>query len=224
MSSDIKSTDIRLMNQFLELLKRKDAGKLSHKQVSEGLQLIMTNRTNALVWDDASEAVNRNGVLMTREFLAQTMELRGQVLKRHPNGGGWVPMLQDRDDELMPYVAETVVVGPFAMVYEQARVMDRVEIWDFARVHGRSYLETNASVAGYGEIRGTAWGINRATIDQYALVEGDARLQGSTHVTGHAYVRDALVCSLVVDDNVRIIGNAVKNGKTVWDKFVYDKK
>jgi hypothetical protein len=40
MSSDIKSTDIRLMNQFMELLKRKDAEKLSDLQIREGLQVI----------------------------------------------------------------------------------------------------------------------------------------------------------------------------------------
>lgn len=229
MSNNIKSTDIRLMNQFLELLKRKDAEKLSDRQIREGLQLIMAGKTSALVWDDAADVTRSSksdgSIPLTRDFMSQTMEYYGQMLKRHPHGGGWVPMLQDRDDESMPYVAETVYVGPWAMVFARARVMHNVRICDHARVCGRAYLESDAMVMKYGTICGTAWAINRAVITDYAVVSGDARLQGRTRVGGHAEVRgDALVCDKVVAGDDVIIGNVVKNGKTNWDKFVYDRK
>jgi carbonic anhydrase/acetyltransferase-like protein (isoleucine patch superfamily) len=161
---------------------------------------------------------------LTRDFMSQTMEFHGQILKRHPNGGGWVPMLQDEDDESMSYVAETVFVGPWAMVYEQARAMGDVQIRDHAKVYGRAYLETDAMVVNHGRICETAWAINQAIINGFAVVWGDARLQGKTQVGGRAQVRDALVCDEIIEGDTVILGNVVKNGRTDYDKFVYGGK
>jgi hypothetical protein len=62
---------------------------------------------------------------------------RGQVLHRHRNGGGWVPLEQDEYDQSKPFVEESAYVGPFAMVY------------DDAQVYGNQTLSSGRRYAGY---------------------------------------------------------------------------
>ena len=52
----------------------------------------------------------------------------GQVLRRHRNGGGWVPLEQDEYDQSKPFVAESAYVGSFAMVYGNARVFGNARV------------------------------------------------------------------------------------------------
>jgi hypothetical protein len=67
----------------------------------------------------------------------------GQVLRRHRNGGGWVPLEQDEYDQTKPFVAESAYVGPFAMVFGNARV------YGYARVCGNQTLSSGSCYTGH---------------------------------------------------------------------------
>lgn len=119
------------------------------------------------------------GVRLTEAFLAQRMNYRGWDLKRHRNGGGWVPLDQDEYDTARPFVAETAYVGPFAMVYNCARVLHKVKIKDHARVHGNAWLNDDAIVAEYADVGGAAYLGDRAHISYVARIGGNVQFRGS---------------------------------------------
>lgn len=100
----------------------------------------------------------------------ETMMVDGQSLRRHKNGGGWVPFVQDEFDYFQPYVAETVMVGPEAMVYGNARVTGKVNIIDRARVYGSANLRDNVVVKDDAQVCGIAY------VSQDTVVAGKKRL------------------------------------------------
>ena len=128
------------LGPLAEALKRLDKGGLDPDVFAECLQAMLEGKSagestmaHKIAMEEEVIAVYED-VSITRSFLAQTMIYRGQLLKRHSNGGGWVPAEQDEHDESKPYVAETAYVGPHAIVYENARVCGS------ARVCGDAYV------------------------------------------------------------------------------------
>ena len=100
------------------------------------------------------------GCGFTEANLRETIVCSGQLLKRHRNGGGWVPADQDESDTSKPFVAETAYVGP------NARVSGNARVYDNAWVFGSAWVYDNARVSG------NAW------------VGGDARVSGDANVSG----------------------------------------
>ena len=73
---------------------------------------------------------------------------RGRVLRRHRNGGGWVPHKQDEYDRSKPFVAESAYVGPFAMVFGNAQVYGNARVYGYAQVCDDAQVYGNARVCG----------------------------------------------------------------------------
>ena len=71
----------------------------------------------------------------------------GQVLRRHRNGGGWVPLEQDKYDRSKPFVAESAYVGPFAMVFGNARVYGNARVSGGALVFGNARVFDNQTLS-----------------------------------------------------------------------------
>lgn len=211
MSTQKKSDDTRLLIQFTELLQRRDLGQLSTKKIRAGLQLIMIGTQNTLVWKDAIDARVYEGVRLTKDFMAQTMEYNGQAMKRHLNGGGWVPMFQDEDDPSMPFVADSVYVGPFAMIYENARAIMDVTVKNTARVCGNANLEGWAVLRDNALVYGNGVVMNNSLIAQNACVSGHAKIQGSSILEGnaHVYGDNTLLHNIHLSGNDRVFGNVI---------------
>lgn len=123
-----------------------------------------------------------------------------QALRRHRNGGGWVPLEQDEFDESKAFVADTAYVGPFAMVTQHARVLDdasvdgnalvtgNAKVSGQARVYDRAVLIDNAHVSGKAEVSGTSHVSGSAQVSDSAHVFGDARVYELAHAYDHAKV------------------------------------
>lgn len=127
---------IKLLTQFNEVAKRVAGGNLSDEAVAAMLQALIEKQPLGASSLGAKVIDSYEGVDITEAFLAQTMTYHGQLLKRHRNGGGWVPAEQDEHDQAKAFVAETAYVGPFAMIYENARIVDNAQISGDARISG----------------------------------------------------------------------------------------
>lgn len=66
--------------------------------------------------------------------------LKAEDQHQHTNGKGWVANTAK--------VADTVYVGPYAIVYGQAEVTDHVRIEDLAQVSGHAVLSGDVIVCG----------------------------------------------------------------------------
>jgi len=161
-----------------------------------GLQAMIENKPLGESSLDGKIVVSFQGVELTEANFRETITLYGQKLKRHRNGGGWVPVEQDEHDESKPYVAESACIGPLAMVFGNARVLDHANVTESARVQG------NAKVSGYAQIFG------HAGISGCAKVSGYAKICEGAQVFGEAVVTNAALIS----DGARVYGNAL-----VWD-------
>lgn len=73
--------------------------------------------------------------------------LRDDEQHQHKYGGGFVANTA--------HVADSVFVGPYAIVYGQAEITGRVRILDTASVSGHAVLSGNALVCGNRWIDGT---------------------------------------------------------------------
>lgn len=117
-------------------------------------------------------------------------EVQVQPLRRHRNGGGWVPLDQDEMDRSKAFVAESAYVGPDAKVMRNARVLDE------ASVDGNALVSENAEVSG------------RARVHGRAVVIGEATISGNAQVYERARVLDRAV----VTDDARVFGGATLHG------------
>lgn len=178
----METIPVALVAQFNELCGRVARGTLDLSFVRQGLQALIEHRPMPEDPSGSTVITQYEGVEITEAFLAQTMVRDGQKLRRHRNGGGWVPADQDENDEWMPFVAETAYVGPFAMVANRARVMDDAE------VHEHALVADSARVGGCAIIAEFAWIMNRASIGESAHIDGTACAGGDIVIGGDTYV------------------------------------
>jgi carbonic anhydrase/acetyltransferase-like protein (isoleucine patch superfamily) len=87
---------------------------------------------------------------------------------KHSNGGGWVANTAR--------VADTVFVGPHALVYGQAEITDTVCVVDSAQVSGHAHISGDAIVSGnawgdgnFKASTGRIWKNERAHVEQKRL-------------------------------------------------------
>lgn len=186
--------DVSFVAQFHELCKRITNGSLDPKTVRFGLQLLIEHQP--VTSESLSNIVllTIDGIDITEEFLAQTMTLHGQKMRRHRNGGGWVPADQDEFDESKPFVADTAYISPHAMVFGNARVTDvawiggRARVFGYARVFGKAHLADTVAIYDSAWVYGNASVTGQATLRGRARVYDNARLYHSVTVAGNAHV------------------------------------
>jgi carbonic anhydrase/acetyltransferase-like protein (isoleucine patch superfamily) len=208
MSLELSKEKRTELNLVAEVARRLASGGLAAADVQallEGRSLGPSSMDDKLVgiWE---------GVRVTEGFLRQTMILQssGQVLRRHRNGGGWVPAEQDEYDESKPFVAETAYVGPRgAMVTGRARVYDEARVENVAHVEGSARLHNQARVFDY------------ASVYDDAQVRGRAQVGGATNVCGNSQVFDraAVLDDAEVGDEAQVFDDANVSGcARVYDR------
>ena len=174
-----------------------DMGKLD--ELDRAIQAVIENTPQGESSLDYKIEVEFDGVGFTAGSLKATIVLLdeyspSQTLKRHPNGGGWVPLEQSEEDETMPWVAETVYVGPFAQVRGKARVegdvkiQGRAVVLDRARISGSVVIGHSAGIYDHACLSGNAQVLDSARVCGRAQISGNAMIRGSAVVSGEAVV------------------------------------
>lgn len=149
------------------------------------------------------------GYGFTEANFRETIVCEDQLLKRHRNGGGWVPVEQDERDLSKAYVAETAYVGPTAIVCGEARVFDTAQVSGSAYIYGSARVHGSAQVAGFAVVYGNA------SVFGHALVTGQVQVGGNAAVYGHAKVSDKAEAygNAVLRGEAQISGDAVVHGE-----------
>lgn len=120
----------------------------------------------------------------------------------HSKGGGLVA------DTVL--IDETAYVGPYAMVYGNARVYGEARIDGYAKVYGNAFIQGNAKVYGdaqvYGDaiVRDMAKVSGNAKVYEKAKISDSAQVHGDAEVYGKAIVRN----SAEVYEDARVYGEA----------------
>ena len=142
----------------------------------------------------------------------------------HSNGGGWVADTAS--------VADSVYVGPDAMVLGNAVVSGNVRITDHAVAAGDSVISENAVIADHAVVHGGGWVYvnggwqsgkaeisGNAVISDSAVVSGMAKISGDAQVMQKAYVCDAVTVrdSAAVKGNAYVYGSAAFSGQAIAD-------
>ena len=120
-------------------------GQGKEPEVRRALQAVIEGAPLGESSLDSKIVATFGGMSFTEANFRETIVYNNQHLKRHRNGGGWVPAEQDEYDESKPFVAETAYVGPFVMVSGNARVSSN------------AWLSGNARVSGNAQMSGNAW-------------------------------------------------------------------
>lgn len=184
----------RYLGPLSECLKRLENGGLSDGELAEALQALLEKKPYSQSSLTDKDVICYGDVAMTKDFLAQTMVYNGQLMKRHCNGGGWVPAEQDEEYLGKPYVASSAYVGPFAMVCNNARVYGDAYVSGYARVYSKAHVSGRARVYGdaqvfdHARVYGDAQVFDRARVYGDAQVFDHARVHGDAQVFGHARV------------------------------------
>lgn len=116
---------------------------------------------------------------------------RGHI---HSNGGGWV------SDSAR--VADSVYVGPNAMVLGSARLSGNVRVEDYAVVANSVTAQDNAVISGHAVVDGGGWYYDNG------WKQGSVTLSGNAVVSGSAVVTNA--CS--VSGNAKVLQKAYLEG------------
>ena len=125
----------------------------------------------------------------------------------HPNGGGWVADTAK--------VADSVYVGPDAMVLGTANVSGSARIEDHAVVAGSAVIKDNAVISGHAVVHGGGWvWMDGGWKNANAEVSGNAVVtDGATVITGCTITGNAKVSQKAfVSDAVTVTDNAVIQG------------
>ena len=109
-----------------------------------------------------------------------TKKIKGS---EHPNGGGFVAKTAK--------VADTVYVGPDAMVLGNTKITGDVRIEDHAIVMGSAKISGNALIDGYAIIAGNASIKGDVHIGDYAIVTGNANITGNAQVLESAFIGES---------------------------------
>jgi hypothetical protein len=120
----------------------------------------------------------------------------------HPKGGGLVANTV--------LIDETAYVGPYAMVYGNARIYGDARIDGYAKVYGDAFISGKAKVYGDAQVYGNAVVRDDARVSGNAKVYGKAKISESAQVHGDAEVYgNALVRqSAEVYEDARVYGDA----------------
>lgn len=137
----------------------------------------------------------------------------------HPKGGGIVAN--------SAMVDETVYVGPYAMIYDNARVYADAKVDGYARVYEDAFVHGNAKISGdarvYGKasVNGNARVSGNARIYDKAKIMDQAQVFGEAEVYGNAIVRN----SAEVYEDARIYGEAdISEHEKIYATCVCTKK
>ena len=170
MSQDIDGTSLGLVAEVARQLAN---GGLT----PEAVRFLIEGDKRGLPTPESEVLDTCEGVEITEDFLAQTMTFCGRKLKRHRNGGGWVPAEQNENDPSKPYVAETAYVGPFAVVSGYAQV------YGYAQVSGNAWVYGYAQVSGNAQVYGYAWVSGNAQVYGNAFLCGEETISMGLHVS-----------------------------------------
>lgn len=156
----LKSVELNLV---AEVAKRLSSGGLSAADV----QALLEKKPSGESSLDSKIVETFGDYGFTEANFHETIVYNGQLLKRHRNGGGWVPAEQDAYNSAMPYVAPTVTVDLTSMVYGNAKLYDYVVVGNNSSVSEDAKLYDRVSLIGshvYG----------RAVLAGFYLVSGAA--------------------------------------------------
>lgn len=131
---------------------------------------------------------------------------------QHIKGGGWVAETAHVDDNCY--------VGPYAIVYGNAKVTENAMINDYAKVYGEARVYGNAKVYGDAQVYDTA------QIYGNARVNGHCKIYGNSRVMDNALVYDnATVCDhAIVRNNAEVLNNSkICGAADIYDSLkIYD--
>lgn len=131
----------------------------------------------------------------------------------HSNGGGWVADSAN--------VADSVYVGPNAMVLGSATLTGNVRVEDYAIVAGSTTANDNVVISGHAVVDGGGWVYDNgwkfdnvelsgnAVISDGAVVTNSCKISGNAKVLQKAYLAEAVT----VSDNAVIKGMSYVYGK-----------
>jgi UDP-3-O-[3-hydroxymyristoyl] glucosamine N-acyltransferase len=108
-----------------------------------------------------------------QELRTEFSDATADTWHQHPHGGGWV--------ENTASVADSVYVGPNAVVSGYARAQGRARICDHAWVYGTACISGEAQIFGNAWVGDQAQVCERAWVYDNARVAGNARLSGGMH-------------------------------------------
>lgn len=134
----------------------------------------------------------------------------------HPNGGGFVANTAR--------VADSVYVGPDAMVLGTATIKGDVRIEDHAVVMGSAVIKDNVVIDGHAVVAGSAKLTENAHVGDNAVVSGNAKVSGNAQVLESAYVYG----SYTVKENAiakglsLLLASGQLRGQGVADGDLYD--
>ena len=194
MSEHLSSSVLRNLAQI------QDMGKID--ELNRAIQAIVEGKPFGKSSLDAKAVATFERVGFTEANFSETILYLGQLMKRHRNGGGWVPAVQSESDQSKPFVAETAYVGPWAKVYDNARVYGSARIFGSAKVFENAKVYDNAWVFDAAQVYGFAWVFGNARVFDNAQVYGYARIYAN------GWVKDGAV----VYGEVRVATNGVVDG------------
>lgn len=168
-------------------------GPQTEQQLRAALQAFIENKPAGESSLDDKIVAKYEHIWFTETNFRETIQVGWQKMRRHRNGGGWVPVEQDERDLTKPFVAETAYVGPHAMVVGNARVTDWAHITGHTQVSASARVSEKARISDNAQVYGDAW------------VSGNAIITGNAWVYGHA----RLFGTVIVFENARVCGNAV---------------
>lgn len=126
----------------------------------------------------------------------------------HPNGGGWVSNNAS--------VADSVYVGPNAMVLGSAKLSGNVRVEDHAIVANSVTAQDNVVISGRAVVDGggmvydNGWKFGSVTLSGNAVISGSAVVTNSCSVSGNAKVQQKAYLA----EAVKLTDNAVAKGMT----------
>lgn len=131
----------------------------------------------------------------------------------HSNGGGWVADGAN--------VADSVYVGPNAMVLGSATLTGNVRVEDYAIVAGSTAAKDNVVISGHAVVDGGGWVYDNgwkfdnvelsgnAVISDGAVVTNSCKVSGNAKILQKAYLAEAVT----VSDNAVVKGMSYVYGK-----------
>lgn len=138
---------------------------------------------------------------------------------QHPKGGGWVAETAHVDDNCY--------IGPYATVFNEARITGNAIINDFAKVYGKAQVYGNAKVYGDAEVYDSAQVYDDARVNGHAKIYENARvlnnalIYDNAEVYGNAIVRN----NAEVLNHARLHGNAdIYDSLKIYDNCVVTRK
>ena len=121
MSQHISAKNLRTLAQIVEMGKVDDLMRVA--------QAIIEDRPfNESSLDGKIVAVFE-GFCFTEANFCETIVYKGQPLKRHRYGGGWVPADQDEHDESKPFISMDSYVSPLSLITGNSRVSGNSRVY-----------------------------------------------------------------------------------------------